>query len=100
MSDVLDLDVEYSTSAAAELAGLPYMTLDRWDRTGVIAPTWPAAGSGSRRRWSSADVERLCRIADVYRAAKAEGLLLTWDAVARIWDRLADGEAWSVTLAA
>ena len=55
MADVLALDVEYSTSAAAELAGLPYMTLDRWERTGVVASTV----AGGRLRITTGLVE--CR---------------------------------------
>lgn len=96
----LVLDVDYSTREAAELAGLPYVMIDRWDRAGVIASTVPAAGYGSRRRWSSGDVERICRIADVWREAKANGMLLTWQAVGVIWDRLVAGDDWHLTLVA
>ena len=96
----LDLVVDYSTREAAELAGLPTMTVDRLERAGIIASTIPAAGYGSRRRWSPGDVDRLCAIGAVYRQAHAEGLLVTWQAVGRIWDTLAAGDPWSVTLAA
>ena len=96
----LVLDLDYSTADAAELAGLPKMTLHRLADAGIIASTVPAAGKGSRRRWSADDVERLCRIGDVYRQAHDAGLLITWAAVADIWDRLAAGEHWSVTIAA
>ena len=96
----LDLVVDYSTREAAEIAGLPTMTVDRLERAGIIASTVAATGYGSRRRWSAADVERLCAIGSVYRQAHDDGLLVTWQAVGAIWDRLAAGETWSVTLTA
>ena len=99
MSDLL-LAVDYSTRQVAALAGLPYNTIDRWERSGLISSTVAAAGYGSRRRWSGDDVERLVRIGDVIRQAHVEGLLVSWETVGRIWDGLAADGAWSVTLAA
>ena len=96
----LALAADYSTRQAAALAGLPYMTIDRWERAGIITSEVAANGYGTRRRWSAADVERLCRIGDVYRQARTEGLLVSWETVGRIWDGLVDGAGWSVTLAA
>lgn len=96
----LELAVDYSTREAAELAGLPYAMVDRWDRARIITSTVPAAGYGSRRRWSSGDVDHLCRIAAVWRDARSAGVLLTWQAVAGIWQTLEAGGTWQLTLTA
>jgi DNA-binding transcriptional MerR regulator len=44
----------YSSKRAAALAGVTFRKLDYWSRTGVLPDT--AAGSGSRRRFSSDEV--------------------------------------------
>lgn len=50
----------YSTVEVAKLTGATYRQLDYWCRTGRIAgqPPGRATGSGQRRKWSEADVER------------------------------------------
>lgn len=90
----------YSTAEVARLCGLSPMTLHRLASAGVISSSTPAAGTGSRRRWSSAEVDRLCRIAEVNRTAHDAGLLLTWQAIAQMWNRLEAGQAWELSLTA
>lgn len=90
----------YSTGDAARLCGLPAMTLHRLAAAGVITATVPANGQGSRRRWSELEVSRLCRIGDVYRHAHTAGVLLTWQAVAEMWQTLAAGDVWRLSLTA
>lgn len=50
----------FSGHTAADLAGITYRQLDWWARTDLIRPSArDAAGSGSRRRYSYADVLEL-----------------------------------------
>lgn len=50
----------YSSSEVAMRAGISYRTLDYWLRTGVaVASIAPAKGSGSARRFSQDDLERV-----------------------------------------
>src|SRR5262245_63702811 len=50
----------FSTAEAARLAGLSARQLDHWDRKGLLSPSLErAAGYGSSRRYSFADVVRL-----------------------------------------
>lgn len=52
--------------AAADLAGISYRQLDYWARTGHIRPSGvTASGSGSRRSWTLADVQRIAAVAAV-----------------------------------
>jgi len=44
------------------LVGITYRMLDYWIRIGLVTPSVPATGSGSRRRFSPADVYRVRRI--------------------------------------
>lgn len=44
---------------AAHIAGITYRQLDYWARTGLIEPAVPAVGSGSRRRYSRANIRAL-----------------------------------------
>ena len=59
----------FSTAEAARLTGLSPRQLDHWDRQGFLGPSLErAAGYGSARRYSFADVVRL-RVAAMLRAA-------------------------------
>src|SRR6476620_6306622 len=59
----------FSTAEAARLTGLTPRQLDHWDRQGFLRPSLErAAGYGSARRYSFADVVRL-RVAATLRAA-------------------------------
>lgn len=63
------LHASFSTAQAARLTGLSARQLDHWDRLGFLSPSLrSAAGYGSRRRYSFADVVRL-RLAGKLRAA-------------------------------
>src|SRR3954464_8971090 len=58
----------FSTAEAARLTGLTPRQLDHWDRRGFLRPSLErAAGYGSARRYSFADVVRL-RVAARLRA--------------------------------
>lgn len=48
----------YSTKEAMRLAGTTFRQLDYWDRSGLLKPTVPANGSGTRRFYSASDVLR------------------------------------------
>ena len=59
----------FSTAEAARLTGLTPRQLDHWDRNGFLGPSIArAAGYGTMRRYSFADVVRL-RVAARLRAA-------------------------------
>jgi DNA-binding transcriptional MerR regulator len=59
----------FSTAEAARLTGLSARQLDHWDRNGFLRPSLEqAAGYGSTRRYSFADVVRL-RVAERLRAS-------------------------------
>ena len=90
----------YSTTEAAELCGLTFQTLHRLAAAGVISSHVPAHGSGRRREWSPVEVDRLQRLGDVYRAAHDAGLVLTYQAVADIWQALSTGRRWRLLLTA
>ena len=49
--------------AEAAHAEVSYRQLDYWVRCGSIRPEQEAAGSGTRRLWSRADIPRLRRVA-------------------------------------
>lgn len=49
----------YTSMEAAELTGLTYRQIDYWSRQGYITPLVEATGTGSRRRFSAAQVDRL-----------------------------------------
>jgi hypothetical protein len=100
VDDLFDTAPTYSTSEAAAVCGLPVILLHRLSAAGVIAASVEAAGYGSRRRWSPAEVDRLARIADVYRTARDAGVALSWQAVADIWQSLTAGEPWRLVLEA
>jgi hypothetical protein len=97
---VLDERLGFSTVEAAAACGLTYRQVDNWTRCGAVWPSIPAHGTGTRRPWSTVDIERLARIAGVVHRAERAGLSVGYAAIAAIWDRLTDGERWSVTLTA
>jgi DNA-binding transcriptional MerR regulator len=62
------MSASWTSREVCEHVGVTYRQLDYWARTGLVTPSTPAAGQGTRRRFSAADVERVRRIA----AAAAE----------------------------
>ena len=46
-----------------ELVGVTYRQLDYWCRLGLVEPTVPAHGQGSRRLFGPVDVARVRRLA-------------------------------------
>jgi hypothetical protein len=97
---VLDERLGFSTREACGAAGLTYRQVDHWVRSGAVWPSIAAAGKGTSRQWSVADVERLARIAGVIHRAEHAGLSVSVATITVIWDTLAAGGAWSVTLTA
>jgi DNA-binding transcriptional MerR regulator len=98
---VLDQQLGFSSIEACAAAGVTYRMADNWVRAGAITPSiTSAAGHGSRRCWSMADVERLTRIGRVIDRAERAGLLVTCAAIAAMWDALEAGDPWSMTLTA
>ena len=95
---VLDERLGFSTVEAAAAAGLTYREVDNWTRTGAVWPSIGAHGHGTRREWSTVDIERLARIAGVVHRAEQAGLTVTCAAIAAMWDQLAAGDDWTVTL--
>ena len=51
----------------AELAGIPYRTLDRWIRSGLLTCSTSAKGTGTRREFSLVDVVRVRVVAQLRR---------------------------------
>lgn len=49
--------VSYSSPEVCELAGVTFRQLDYWCRTGLVEPSIPAHGCGTRRRFSRRDVQ-------------------------------------------
>lgn len=97
---VLDERLAFSTREACGAAGLTYRVVDYWVRLDAVVPSVPAAGCGSQRRWSIADVDRLTRIGAVMRRAERAGLSVTVAAVAAMWNALEAGDPWHLTLEA
>lgn len=60
----------YNTEQAAKKAGVSYRMLDYWLRIGAVKIEVNASGSGSRRVFSEAEVEALCAVVAMYRAAQ------------------------------
>lgn len=53
----------YSSAEVVSLAEVTYRQLDYWTRIGLVRPSVvDAVGSGSRRRWSEADLLRVRRV--------------------------------------
>jgi DNA-binding transcriptional MerR regulator len=51
-----------SSHEVCRLTGVTYRQLDYWVRTGLVQPHEQAHGSGSRRRWTDVDIERVRRL--------------------------------------
>lgn len=97
---VLDERLGFSTREACGAAGITYRMADYWVRAGAVWPSIAATGKGSSRSWSVGDVERLARIGGVVRRAEQAGLRVELPAVTAMWDQLAAGRPWSITLTA
>ena len=71
----------YRAVDAAAMAGLTFRQIDYWDRTDLLKPSAQhAEGSGSRRRYSIADILRaraLALIAEVFGVSSTRALSLT-----------------------
>lgn len=50
------------------MTGATYRQVDLWARAGIVTPTVPANGHGTRRRWSADDVARVAVVVEVARA--------------------------------
>lgn len=60
--------VTYSADEARKAAGISYRMLDHWARTGVVRPSAEAGhGSGTRRRYTEADVQLLAAVGELRR---------------------------------
>ena len=58
----------FSSSEVCAMAGVTYRQLDYWTRLGLVSPSiTPAAGYGSQRRWSTADLAAVTRIGEIAR---------------------------------
>lgn len=60
---VIDAGRAYSTHEAARMAGVTYRQASHWCAGGVLGARLRGLGSGSHRRWASADVLALCSVA-------------------------------------
>lgn len=77
----------YSTNEVASLAGCSFRQLDYWSRNGVLEPSIvTAAGAGTRRAYSFADVERARVLASIAPLGAMSSVL------AAITARLADDD--------
>ena len=95
---VLEERLGFSTQEAADACGLTYRMVDNWTRCGAVWPSIPAHGQGTRRMWSTVDIERLARIARVVRDAERAGLQVTYAAITAMWDAIEAGDDWTVCL--
>lgn len=78
-----------STTEAAQQANTTFRQLDWWARNGYVTPSIvDAAGSGSSRRWSHADVDALIAIVRVARdlASLQPVGAMPGELVTRIWE--------------
>lgn len=99
LADDVDARLAFSTVEACAAADVTYRMADNWIRAGAVTPSIAAAaGSGTRRRWSIVDVERLTRIGRVIDRAEAAGFLVTCQAIAAMWDALEAGDGWRLEL--
>jgi DNA-binding transcriptional MerR regulator len=63
MGTVVDTEEGFSAPDVCVLAGISYRQLDYWARTDFIRPSLKdASGSGSARRYSVSDVDRLIAV--------------------------------------
>lgn len=73
---------EYSSAEVCRVAGVTYRQLDGWCRHGVVAPSVPARGTGSCRRFSGRDlliveaVARMSALGAEYSALRALSVAL------------------------
>jgi hypothetical protein len=70
-----------STDDLAKLSGCSYRQADYWTRNGVLTPTRPARGQGSKRGWTLDDVA-LARVFLVLSGLGAVGAVLAAVAIA------------------
>lgn len=56
----------YTSTQVCDKLGLQYRVLDYWCRNHAIKPTIPAQGTGSKREFSQAEVDRLALIVPFY----------------------------------
>lgn len=109
----------FTSDEVCDLTGVTYRQLDCWTTAGVVTPTIPARGSGSRRRFTEDDVRLValamrlaelgCPLRTVSGAvammagrppAQWEGTLIVYpDGDALLGERVA-GAAWVVDLTA
>lgn len=61
----------YSTDEVVRFTGVTYRRVDSWTRLGYVAPDVGASGSGSARRWSLANIDRVCEIRDAFEEVTA-----------------------------
>jgi hypothetical protein len=78
--------------------GVSFRVLDWWLRHGYVVVADSKSGSGNHRGFTIDEVDDLARLADVYRTAKANGLVLSGETIGRIWTALQTGNTWAVTL--
>lgn len=75
----------WTGTAAAALAGCPYSNVDAWDTAGVVRPSTPASGPGSRRQYTFQDLIGLSLAAAVLRIGVPR--LVTKKLVAHVAER-------------
>lgn len=83
----------YSSTEAAELAGISYRMLDYYVRQEVIVPTVASDGSGSRREWSQADVDALVAMGRVSEAMRVDGHTASAGMLRRVADAAREGKS-------
>lgn len=75
-------ELTFSAVEVAEMLGVSYRMIDYWLRNGFISIENPAAGSGSRRTFTMAEVEKLRRC--IERTERAQRVLSAWSSGA-LW---------------
>lgn len=88
-----------NTQDVARKAGISYRQLDYWLRNGVVEIKDPTPGNGVARTFTEDEVADIIALGRVIRDAHTAGLLLSRSAVGDVWDALAAGRTWKVTLA-
>lgn len=64
-----DVDLAFSSLEVCQMVGISYRQLDHWLRVGTITIDRALPGSGSPRRWTLEEVDRLREIVAIYREA-------------------------------
>jgi MerR-like DNA binding protein len=77
-----------SSDEACRRSGVSYRQLDFWVRTHAIWPARDAAGSGSRRGWSEADIHKLALIGKLI--AAIGGHAIEASTVGHLWAHLSN----------